>query len=708
VWAYGPERPDLAAQAEGSLLRANLPARVRARDFGESDDCGAFFSHSVDFTIQFDGSLSIPETELATRIHPALESGHANIGNVKVVSADGELALLPPSKTEDLQPADPSRTAAEPAVFPKKVYLIIHDPLLQNSQTLTQYLHWNDGRAISQQLIDFYAGVTGGRLVYEIAATTVINAGWPIKADGFVYTEEEYLAVIAGQSQGHQPDGVNYNLIVNDPGLDICGKANRGEIDEVWYWGGPYYGFYESTLVGPGGYWYNSPPVPGPFDCTRLIPLMGLNFERQISEAIESFGHRTESTLARAYGSWQQNRTAHNWDRFALVKSLSPNYSYSGCGDIHFPPNGVHDYDWSNPNQEWTNCEDFFNYPNLSDPASVAVQVECSTWSCSGYGFFDYWYSHFPATTGCDANQVSHDWWRYFVEPGLANNSVEACAALLVINHASGAPGSYFTVTGAGFAAGSAVQISINGHPLAEGTITDERGNLAFILFTPGAQPGTYLVQVTAGPSASVSYRIDPAAPARPMEGISPVVTVPGFGNTSTSTATSTATRTPTPTASSTATRTPTSTLTKTSTYTPTATVTSTATRTPTPTATGTATRTSTSTLTKTSTHTPTATVTGTATRTPTPTATGTATRTPTPTLTTTTTRTPTLTFTITVTRTPAPTTTGIATSTLTPNGHNLYLPLIIQAAQAREVTCQGCLVPIAVDNPIRWHRSRP
>ncbi|WP_322488133.1 hypothetical protein [Chloroflexus sp.] len=73
----------------------------------------------------------------------------------------------------------------------------------------------------------------------------------------------------------HQIPFYNAIAIVNSPAFDICGKANRGEIDEVWIYNGPYFGFFESSLVGPNAFRYNSPPVAMPHTCNRLIPIMG-------------------------------------------------------------------------------------------------------------------------------------------------------------------------------------------------------------------------------------------------------------------------------------------------------------------------------------------------------------------------------------------------------------------------------------------------
>lgn len=309
----------------------------------------------------------------------------------------------------------------------RRVYVIVYDPLLSNGQYLSDYLGWNEHSILTQQTIDFFRQASRGRLNYEVVYTTIVTDGWPIKVDKFRYTEEEYLAVINGQSPPHEPDTVDYNAIVNSPELDICGKANRGEIDEVWIYNGPYFGFYESTLVGPGAYWYNSPPVPGPHDCNRLIPIMGPSPERGLDCAIHNFGHRMEATMTKVYGSWEQNRTAHNWERFALVKALSPDYSYSGCGNIHYPPNGTSNYDYGNTSGVPSNCDDFVHYPNLGDPAETVRPVTCAEWGCTEVGYLAYWFSHLPSNDGCGPDGVANDWWTYFTDPALALTPSAPC-----------------------------------------------------------------------------------------------------------------------------------------------------------------------------------------------------------------------------------------------------------------------------------------
>lgn len=319
------------------------------------------------------------------------------------------------------------RSYAPSEILTRRVYVIVYDPLLSNGQYLSDYLHWNEHTDLTQGTVSFFRQVTNGALNYEIVYTTIVTDGWPQKIDGFRYTEEEYLAAIRGEIPFHSPDNVDYNLIVNSPALDICGRANRGEIDEVWIYNGPGFGFYESTLVGPNAYWYNSPPVPGPHTCNRLIPIMGPSPERGLDSAIHNFGHRTEATMTRVYGSWQQNRTSHNWERFALVKALSPDYFYSGCGNIHYPPNGVADYDYGNTSAVLSNCDDFANYPNLGNPSNTAIPVTCSRWSCDHLDYLRFWFSHLPSNTGCGPDGVANNWWKYFSTPAFALTPSAPC-----------------------------------------------------------------------------------------------------------------------------------------------------------------------------------------------------------------------------------------------------------------------------------------
>jgi hypothetical protein len=63
----------------------------------------------------------------------------------------------------------------------------------------------------------------------------------------------------------------------------------------------------------------------------------------------------------------------------------------------------------------------------------------------------------------------------------------------LAINYATGAPGSYFTITGSDFPQDGSVPIAINDHQLGT-TQADESGSFTLLLTTDNADAGQYVV----------------------------------------------------------------------------------------------------------------------------------------------------------------------------------------------------------------------
>ncbi|OGM84372.1 hypothetical protein A2376_01755 [Candidatus Woesebacteria bacterium RIFOXYB1_FULL_47_31] len=185
----------------------------------------------------------------------------------------------------------------------------------------------------------------------------------------------------------------------------ICEKRNNGEIDEVWIFGGPWFGYYESRLAGPGAFWYNSPSLTGT-TCQKLLPIMAFNYERGVSEMIEDMGHRFESVLDYVFGGRQANKNTL-WSRFALRDiDLA---GEAGCGNIHFGPNSTTDYDWGNTRSVQSSCNDWSNFPNLT---GAKQNMSCSEWGCDGYGFKKWWLRHLPKAGGKTSGKLNN-WWKY-------------------------------------------------------------------------------------------------------------------------------------------------------------------------------------------------------------------------------------------------------------------------------------------------------
>ena len=310
-----------------------------------------------------------------------------------------------------------STTGCLTPAYQKKVMVLNYDPTVTapdgKKMKLSVYQGWDDATQLAGQYQRAMESMSNGRVKYMIEKTKNVD-DIPVKMDGFDYTPESILTCLADTSTCHMPDDTDYSAIVNSQG--ICTDVNSGVIDEVWMFGGPYFGFYESRLAGPNAFWYNSPPLEGT-SCNKLVPIMGFNYERAIQEMVHDFMHRTESTMARVYGSWQENRINTNWDRFALVAAQSPSFGYSGCGTAHFAPNSVQDYQYDNPAPVSSFCDDFYNYPNLHTPSTVLKTITCSTWACRELGYYRYFLQHLPKAAGTAPDGKFSDWWRYLVNP---------------------------------------------------------------------------------------------------------------------------------------------------------------------------------------------------------------------------------------------------------------------------------------------------
>jgi hypothetical protein len=96
----------------------------------------------------------------------------------------------------------------------------------------------------------------------------------------------------------------------------------------------------------------------------------------------------------------------------------------------------------------------------------------------------------------------------------------------LTINYSSGAPGSYFSVTGQNFPINETAQVAVNGHSL--GTVqVDSNGGIFFMLTTTNADVGAYSVTASVNPSATEQFVLDSNEPVRPQAGTGDTFDVP-------------------------------------------------------------------------------------------------------------------------------------------------------------------------------------
>lgn len=320
-------------------------------------------------------------------------------------------------KTRFFTKADTSNT---PVV--KKVQLIIFNPILESyeNKRLTDFKKWYYPDLLSREIINDVRDVSNGFVNYQIAERKEID-GYGKKIDGYEFTDEAYHTCLSDFSACHQPEQIDYKKILTDN--QSCEKLNNGVIDEVWLWGGPQFGYGEGAAAGPNADIFNNQlgalPITGT-SCKKLLVVLGFSYERGITEAMETYGHRIEAFMTKIYGGWNMKSGNSAWDIFTRRDINVPGQAQ--CGNVHFPPNSSADYDWSNARTVDSACDDWLSYPNIPSTPNVK-NTSCSAWNCDGHQYLKWWMQHIPKAEGTGLDGKLNNWWKYIVD---WNNSSSA------------------------------------------------------------------------------------------------------------------------------------------------------------------------------------------------------------------------------------------------------------------------------------------
>lgn len=265
---------------------------------------------------------------------------------------------------------------------------------------------WNDPEALARRYIAEVRRCSYGYANYRITDRIVVH-GFPIKRDGFRYTEESYLGALQ-IGKLHDPDEVDYLELVRQ--FDLISRVDSGDVDEVWLFAFPGAGYWESIMAGPGAFWCNAPEMEGTGHCSRRFVVMGFNYERGVGEMLEDLGHRAESILTRVFD--RTSGEADLFERYTRYDLTHP--GRAEMGTIHFAPNSLSDYDWGNPRPVLSRCDSWYDFPDLNLEPRV---VTCDEWGGGNTRAHHFWWlSHFPHLTG-RSDGVSWNWWEYVVDP---------------------------------------------------------------------------------------------------------------------------------------------------------------------------------------------------------------------------------------------------------------------------------------------------
>jgi len=316
----------------------------------------------------------------------------------------------PPIPSEPVD--DPNETAQ---VTVSKVLVIVYDPVMDvaTGKKLSEQLGWKRTEGLATDFMSDIVEYSHGLARYQVVERIDVNE-FPAKVDGFRYTPQTFMDVIRNVSSPHMPQEVDYYAIIKQ--FNLLNRVARNEIDEVWVFGFPHAGFYESIMVGPNAFWCNGPALKNTEASGRRFIIMGFSYERGVGEMLESFGHRVESILDKTFAKLQGD--ANLWRRFICYEKSAP--GKAAVGNIHFAPNSERDYDWNNPSTVKSECHDWLlNFPNFKGDIR---DVTASEWGSGDIrAHHQWWLKHIPHVAG-RKNGIHNNWWQYIINPQNVRN----------------------------------------------------------------------------------------------------------------------------------------------------------------------------------------------------------------------------------------------------------------------------------------------
>jgi hypothetical protein len=262
----------------------------------------------------------------------------------------------------------------------QKVLVIIYDTHLNSSYP------YNDPAVLTSQLSNLLELASAERKYDNNYSHHTPNIRINI-ADTIIYNTPSPL--IPNQSGSGAAD---YNKIINDNNL--CNRLNNNEFDEVWLWADRTGGYWEAIMAGPAAQIFDT--NGGPIirqDCNKAMHIMGFNYEVAVDQALHSYGHRIENTLARFWdGKHKHNALpGDTYYSFAghFYSTSSTNLGY--VGNVHFPPNATAHYDYNN----FQNQETFIRgwNPQHNIPKST---TNCNAWNCNHGNYLVMWMQNIP------------------------------------------------------------------------------------------------------------------------------------------------------------------------------------------------------------------------------------------------------------------------------------------------------------------------
>lgn len=296
-----------------------------------------------------------------------------------------------------------------------KVVVVVYDPILEREggKRMTEFLNANDPVEYSRILVNVIREASWGYVNYEIVDVLRVD-GFPVKTDGFRYTDESFLEV--RKTEKWQPATISYRKVLEENGL--LERFRKEGITELWLWGCGGMHFDEFAMMIPNRYARFGPtdnpwlyrPYDIPEELGRTTWVMGFNYEVGADNMVHSYTHRVESmgALALADGVWDPKGKSDPWNVFTRLE-MERKGEPSHVGNCHVPPNGEKGYDYDNPRRVMSYADNWARYPDVRGAARL---VSSDEWGNNQFGYQKWILERVPKFPG--ATEFGYDnWWVY-------------------------------------------------------------------------------------------------------------------------------------------------------------------------------------------------------------------------------------------------------------------------------------------------------
>jgi len=171
---------------------------------------------------------------------------------------------------------------------------------------------------------------------------------------------------------------------------NLCQLIKDQNIDQLWVWADPRTGFDESPgmeyVISSNSFRNSVQPVTLPSTpfCNgeRGFTFFEFDFSRTVDNAVHSYGHYLEGLI----GNLQSGELF--WNQYS---GLNSTLRSERCGNVHFPPNGRNDYDYSNASYVRSSCESWNPAVN-----GTKIRMNCTRWGCTQGGYLKWWMQNMP------------------------------------------------------------------------------------------------------------------------------------------------------------------------------------------------------------------------------------------------------------------------------------------------------------------------